>query len=110
MFWPERNDPLSASVRGASDHRLVYLDLTLTSVAPPAVSRLQIKRDATTAQLQWQGQPDFSYSVQWSQDLQAPWREDPGIKVEAKDGNVWSATDNTATKRRFYRVQATKSP
>ena len=110
VFWPERNDPLSASVRGASDHRLVYLDLTLTSVAPPAVSRLQIKREATTAQLQWQGQPNFSYSVHWSQDLQAPWTDDPGIKAEAKEGNVWSAADSTSTKRRFYRVQATKSP
>jgi endonuclease/exonuclease/phosphatase family metal-dependent hydrolase len=110
VFWPKRSDPLSASVRGASDHRLVYLELTLTPAAPPTVSRLRIERNTTTALLHWQGQPDTIYSVHWTQDLHAPWREDPAITLEANDGNVWLATDTTSTRRRFYRVQAINSP
>ena len=110
VFWPERNNPLSSSVRGASDHRLVHLDLTLTPVAPPAISRLRLQRASTAALLQWQGQPDTTYTVLWSQDLRAPWSEAPAITLEAKDGNAWLATDASPTRRRFYRVQATTAP
>lgn len=111
VFWPVRSDPQSASVRGASDHRLVYLDLTLTeptAVPTSKVSRLRIERNSDNATIHWQGLPDTEYVVRWSQNLREPWQEDDAIEIGQidQDTQQWRAKDSSSTKRRFYQVRA----
>ncbi|MFT5407180.1 MAG: hypothetical protein ACI9DF_006052 [Verrucomicrobiales bacterium] len=108
VFWPERAAPISAAVRGASDHRLVYVDLTLTSITTPApVTRLSIQRAEKQVSLRWAGQPGYDFLVRWSQDLRQPWQEDDGIAIE-HEGQQWQAMDQSGESRRFYQVHASK--
>ncbi len=103
VFWPERSHPLSTSVRGASDHRLVFVDLEIkTTTAAPLLSQWHIERQTDQVILRWRGR-GASYAVEWSNDLQAPWQSDPAITLKA-DGDSWEAIDRVAEKRRFYRV------
>ena len=79
VFWPIPSDPTSALI-GISDHRLVYLDLTLTPIISEAVRRLTVTREQGNVVLAWQAQPGVTYNVQTSMDLFG-WADAPQIGV-----------------------------
>ena len=62
VFWPEISDPTSASVRSASDHRLVALHLSVSEIATPApIQELTLKRTKNQVELQWQALAGHDY-------------------------------------------------
>ncbi len=110
VFWPETTDSISATVRGASDHRLVYLDLTLGEISPtPPVRELVLTRSDERVELRWKPLPNQRYEVAWSDDLKTLWNVKPPLEISVKDGHALAVDNKLPTfGKRFYRVTAKK--
>ena len=116
VFWPASTDPLYgllfltstiAQNNQVTDHRLVWMDLTLTPVLSQCVRNLAAARVANDVVLTWGSQSGITYKVEWSPDL-AQWFSVPAIPVVVNAGAA-TATDigGAAVTERFYRVVAT---
>ncbi len=106
VFWPASTDPLAALVAmtptvATSDHRMVWLDMTVTPVISQAVRGLAVEKSGDGIRLVWTAQDGVTYRVQQSADM-ADWTVLP---VTVAAGSA-SATDAgpLATAKRFYRV------
>ena len=116
VFWPASTDPLysllflTASYTQANqvtDHRLVWMDLTLTPVLSQCVRNLAAARQGSDVVLTWGSQAGITYKVEWTTDL-TQWFSAPAIPVLI-NANTATATDvgGAAGTEKFYRVVAT---
>lgn len=106
VFWPLTSDPTFGLV-SASDHRLVWMDLTLTPILSQCVRDLTIARQGTDVILAWGTQPGISYDVEYSADL-VVWSRIPSIPISLNPAAKTAiATDSAAPNVKFYRVRAT---
>ena len=118
VFWPASTDPLygllflSASYTQGNqitDHRLVWMDLTLTPVLSQCMRNLTASRQGADVVLTWGSQAGITYRVERSADL-SQWFDQPEIPVVINGlTNTATATDLGvgSTTGRFYRVVAT---
>ncbi|MFT4547109.1 MAG: hypothetical protein ACI9MB_001055 [Verrucomicrobiales bacterium] len=106
IFWPVGGAD-GANLVGASDHRLVWMDLSLTPLISEAVQALQVEVDGADVVLTWSANAGVSYEVESSDDLQA-WNAVTGEPPEVADGAVFFRDSGAAILpgRKFYRVRA----
>ncbi len=108
VFWPLNTDPTFALI-AASDHRLVYLDLTVTPIVSQAVRNLVPARLGGDVVLTWGTQVGVSYTMQTSPNL-STWTDAPGIGI-VLDGGTQTATATDAGAAAgpdvFYRIVCT---
>ncbi len=107
VYWPKRSEPASAVVRGASDHRMVYLDLEITPLSTPQpVTDLTIRRDGESINLQWKRLPNYDYRVLWTTELGKPWIADQQLTVSGDQAQA-EALDATVkdAKRKYYKIE-----
>ena len=120
VFWPASTDPLYSvlfltasytQTNQVTDHRLVWMDLTLTPVLSQCVRNLTAARQANDVMLTWGSQSGIAYKVEWSTDL-AQWFSTPAIQVVVNAAtNTATATDagGASAAGKYYRVVATLS-
>jgi 3-phytase len=108
IFWPLESDPTFPLVN-ASDHRLVWLNVTVTPIVAEAVRKLRIGPEGRDIVLNWGTQIRVSYKVQTSYDL-IGWTDAPQIAItldtaaelaRAADPDALNAT------QKFYRLVTT---
>ena len=104
IFWPI-GDEDGADLVGASDHRLVWMDLELTPMIADTVSALAIRTDGADVVLSWDGVDGILYAVESSLDLGAWGSEDPA-SIVVVDGSATFRDEGAALVpgRKFYRV------
>jgi endonuclease/exonuclease/phosphatase family metal-dependent hydrolase len=106
VFWPLNSDP-TFSLVSASDHRLVWMDLTLTPVLSQCVRDLAITREGGDVVITWGTQAGITYLLEYSSDL-VTWSGTPAIPIVLNAAtNTATATDSAAPDRKFYRVRST---
>ena len=104
VFWPLNNDPTFPLV-SASDHRLVWMDLTMTPVLSQSVRNLAIERQGSDIVLTWGTQSGVSYVVEWSEDL-VTWSSTPTIPIILNSAQQTAkAQDPASASRKFYRIR-----
>ena len=120
VFWPASTDPLYSvlfltsnfvQTNQVTDHRLVWMDLTLTPVLSQCVRGLAAARQANDVVLTWGSQAGITYKVESSPDL-AQWFSAPAIPVVVNTAtNTATATDagGASGSAKYYRVVATLS-
>jgi hypothetical protein len=118
VFWPASTDPLYPLLflgttytqpNQVTDHRLVWMDLTLSPVLSQCVRNLAAARAGADVVLSWGSQAGISYKVQWSINL-TQWFDTPAIPVVVNSAtNTATATDvgGGSADQKFYRVVAT---
>jgi 3-phytase len=108
VFWPLPTQP-GAVLLMASDHRLVWLDLTVTPVIDQAVQNLSASRAAGNVELNWQAQDGVTYGLERSNDL-VGWTPVSGATIAIDpETKIATAVDDSggAGDEAFYRVVAT---
>ncbi len=118
VFWPASTEPLYPLLflgttytqpNQVTDHRLVWMDLTLSPVLSQCVRNLVPARVGADIVLSWGSQAGIAYKVQWSINL-TQWFDTPVIPVVVDSPtNTATATDVGAgtAGQKFYRVVAT---
>ena len=118
VFWPAATDPLypllfkTASFTQSNqvtDHRLVWLDLTVLPIPSQAVRNLSVARQGSDYLLSWQTQPGVTYTVEQSPDL-STWSATPTIPITFDTPNATAtALDAGAAlgPQKFYRLSLT---
>ena len=106
VFWPLAGEE-GAGLVGASDHRLVWMDLELTPLISDAVGGLQIGIDEQDVVIGWDARSDIDYGIECSVDLSG-WEELAGAAIEIADGVATFRHAGAATMggRKFYRITA----
>lgn len=114
VFWPASADPLYSLLfltanTQVTDHRLVWMDLTLTPVLSQCVRNLTAARQSNDVVLTWGAQSGITYKVEWSPDL-AQWLSTPAIPIVVSAATA-TATDvgGASAAAKYYRVVATLS-
>ena len=105
VFWPREGDP-GRELIDASDHHLVWIDLTLTPVLEQSVRNLQIKREDDDVVLTWETQVGVSYTVEWADSL-GQWQVAPEIPIALQANSTAEARDLLSESRKFYRIRVT---
>jgi hypothetical protein len=104
VFWPA-SGPFAAALEAASDHRPVYLDLTLLPLVDEAVRNLEVSREGDTLTLRWDAQPATLYAVAFSRDL-GGWEPAADAPVTVTgDPPVATATATLDGDRNYYRIE-----
>ena len=114
VFWPLDSDPAASPIyrtatqaTQTSDHRLVWLDLTVLPLLSEAVRDFTQTKQGSDIVLTWGTQPGVSYKVESSPDL-AAWSDTPAIPVSV-NAQTATATDagGAAGTKKYYRIAAT---
>jgi Endonuclease/Exonuclease/phosphatase family len=116
VFWPLNTDPLFpllynttpyTEANQMTDHRLVWLDLTMTPVISQSVRNLAIARAGGDIVLTWGTQDGVTYKVEWSTDLVA-WQSVPAVPIVFDNlARTATATDTASANKRLYRIVVT---
>ena len=69
IFWPIGNEE-GVDLIGASDHRLVWMDLVVTPLISEAVRGLAVGIEAMDVVLNWESAAGTAYEVEVSEDLE----------------------------------------
>ena len=108
IFWPGPGQP-GANLIGVSDHRLVWMDLSLIPLIGEVVEDLRVELDGGDVILRWRatGGDGVAYRVRRSEDLSS-WifLDEGGVEL---DGEMASFRDAGAAElpgRRYYQVVA----
>ncbi len=105
VFWPLNNDPTFPLI-SASDHRLVWLDLTMTPILAQSVRAIAIARHGADIVLTWGAQDGVTYKVEWTSDY-TTWQDTPAIPVILVAGTATATDPAPAENHRAYRVVVT---
>lgn len=105
IFWPTGGQD-GADLVGASDHRLVWMDLELTPLISEAVRGLRIGIEAADVVLRWDAVAGIDYGVESSADLEGWAPVGGGVEV-SEGGATFRDVDGAARGgRKYYRVSA----
>ncbi|MDG2125536.1 MAG: hypothetical protein P8J87_17665, partial [Verrucomicrobiales bacterium] len=91
------------SVANASDHRPVYLDLTILPFIDEAVRSLKVTRSGDRLAFAWTIDPGTSYAITHSTDLES-WSASPSVAIEIENQQA-TATDTVSEIRKYYRIE-----
>jgi hypothetical protein len=103
VFWPAAGEPGHTAI-SASDHRLVWLDLTPVPVIAAAVRNMSAVSPAGSFRLRWTGAAAYSYGIQSAPDLQSPWTAAAAAPSETAPNEWQFQAPVDAEGRRFYRI------
>lgn len=105
VFWPTGIQE-GANLVTVSDHRPVYLDLTLVPLIDEVVGRLKVTRAGPDFQITWQVVDGVRYRLERAADLAADfWEELHEVEVKVVDGMAAAAV-SAAGGTFYYRVAA----
>jgi len=103
VFWPTGNQE-GANLVTVSDHRPVYLDLTLVPLIDEVVRELKVTRAGSNFQITWQVVDGVRYRLERAADLAADlWEDLDGVEVSLVNGMA-TAVVSPEGGTSYYRV------
>ena len=111
VFWPLTSDPaysalFTSGTTQATDHRLVWLDLTVLPIPRQAAREFKAARANENVVLTWRTQTGVTYRVEQSTGLSA-WAPAPEVAITIDPANgtaTATGPDAFGIPQRFYRL------
>lgn len=105
VFWPTGNQD-GANLVTVSDHRPVYLDLTLVPLIDEVVNELTVNREGEGFRITWKTAAEVNYRLEKATDLAAgSWENLEGVEVVVSEGMA-TAVVSPDEQTEYYRVVA----
>jgi len=106
VFWPASGES-GSSLLSVSDHRMVWMDLSLLPIASQAVPHLAIEVDGEDVVLSWTAATGVSYEIE-STTTGDSWSVDGAISVSVEGGSATARDVGAANGGgvKLYRVAA----